>query len=86
MKTIIENATNLSKYLLADDVEIVSNPDSIVVGNPAQFVVADLNSTNSTIYESVTAPSDWNGNKYFFDGTDWTLNPDWVDPALEEQK
>lgn len=85
MKTIVENGTNLSKYLLADDVAVGSTESNIVVGDPAQFIVGDLNSTNSTVYENVTnAPEDWTGNKYTFDGTAWTLNPDWVDPNAEE--
>jgi hypothetical protein len=43
--------------------------------------------TNATIYEDVTnSPEDWTGNKYFFDGTDWDTNPDWVDPAIEDEE
>lgn len=81
MKTIVETATGLSKYLLEDDVSVVANSDHIVVGNPAKFIVADLNSSTVTITENVTnAPSDWTGNKYTFDGTTWTQNPNWVDP------
>lgn len=81
MKTIVENATNLSKYLLDDAEVVVLNADNIVVGDPAKFIIADLNASTATVYEGVTAPADWVGNKYTFDGTDWTLNPDWVDPA-----
>lgn len=84
MKTIIETTTNLSKYLVADDVEIAVSADIITVGNPAEFIIADLNSSNSVVYEGVTAPTDWVGNKYMFDGTNWTLDPNWVDPALEQ--
>lgn len=84
MKTIVETSTGLSKYLLADDVTIVSNADNIVVGDPAQFIIGDLNSGTVTITENVTnAPEDWSGNKYTFDGTTWTLNPNWVDPDAE---
>jgi hypothetical protein len=82
MKTIVENATNLSKYLLADDVVVALNADHIVVGEPLQFIVADLSSGTAVVYGDVTAPDDWIGNKYTFDGTDWALNPDWVDPTL----
>jgi hypothetical protein len=42
--------------------------------------VADLNAGNAAVYEGVTAPADWVGNKYTFDGSVWTLNPSWVEP------
>jgi len=85
MKTIVETSTKLSKYLLADDVVITATATEITVGDPAQFIIADLNSTTVTITDNVTnAPEDWTGNKYFFDGTTWTANPDWVDPDAEE--
>ncbi len=82
MKTIIENTTGLSKYLLKDATAVTLNSDSIFVGDPAEFIVVDMNSSTATVYEDVTAPVDWIGNKYAFDGTSWTLNPDWVDPEL----
>jgi hypothetical protein len=85
MKTIVETSTKLSKYLLADDVTITETADNITVGNPAQFIIADLNSTTVTITENITnAPSDWIGNKYKFDGTTWSANPDWVDPDEDD--
>jgi hypothetical protein len=86
VKTIVENATNLSKYLLDDAEVVVLNEDNIVVGDPAKFIIGDLNASTATIYEGVTAPADWAGNKYTFDGTDWALNPNWVEPVapLEE--
>lgn len=80
MKTIVENTTYLSKYLLADTEVVVLNEDNIVVGDPPKFIIADLNASTATVYENVTAPADWVGNKYTFDGTDWALNPAWVDP------
>ena len=85
MKTIVETSTKLSKYLLADDVTITATANDITVGDPAQFIIADLNSGNTTITENVTnAPSDWIGNKYKFDGTTWSANPDWVDPSEDD--
>ncbi len=85
MKTIVETSSNLSKYLLADDVTITATASDITVGDPAQFIIADLNSTTVTVTDNVTnAPDDWTGNKYFFDGTTWTANPDWVDPDAED--
>jgi hypothetical protein len=32
----------------------------------------------------VTAPGDWQGNRYTFDGSDWTEVADWVDPKVAE--
>ena len=86
MKTIVETTTGLSKYLLTDDVAITMNADHIVVGDPPQFIVGDLNSTNAVVYGDVTAPSDWVGNKYTFDGTDWARNPTWIDPPVPTQE
>ena len=87
MKTIVETETKLSKYLLADDVAITATSETITVGDPPQFIIADLNSNNTTIVENVTnAPSDWAGNKYTLDGTTWAANPDWVDPSEEEEE
>ena len=85
MKTSGETATKLSKYLLADDVTITRTSYSITVGDPAQFIIADLNSSNATITENVTnAPSDRVGNKYKLDVTTWLANPDWVDPSEDD--
>jgi hypothetical protein len=84
MKTIVETSSGLSKYLLADDVTVIATAENITVGDPAQFIIGDMNSTTVTVIDNVTnAPADWAGNKYFFDGTTWTLSPDWVDPAVE---
>jgi len=87
MKTIVETSSGLSKYLLADDVTITATADNITVGDPAKFIIGDLNSTTVTVTDNVTnAPADWSGNKYTFDGNTWTLNPDWVDPTLEDEE
>tara|TARA_R110000787_G_C13184452_1_gene422268 strand:- start:174 stop:440 length:267 start_codon:yes stop_codon:yes gene_type:complete len=84
-KTITENSTNISKYLFADDKPVIMGSDKLTIGSdPVDFYVADLNSSNSTMHTGVTAPEGWTGNKHFFDGTDWTDNPDWVDPADED--
>ena len=85
MKTIVETSTGLSKYLLADDVTITSTADNITVGDPAQFIIGDLNGSTVTITDNVSnAPDNWSGNRYTFDGTNWAANPNWVDPAAKE--
>lgn len=78
MKTLVRD--NLSLYLLADDEAVVMTEENITVGNPPKFIIGDCNSVNTTLFESVTAPADWVGCKYLFDGTDWALNPNWVEP------
>ena len=83
MKTIVQNSTNLSKYLFEDDMPLNIGSEEIAVGNPAnlEFYIGDLNSGNWTLHENVTnAPDDWIGNKYTFDGTTWTQDSNWVEP------
>ena len=73
MKTIVEKSTNLSKYLLEDSVSVVMGKDNITVGDPALFIIGDLNSATATLHTDVSnAPEDWTGNKYTFDGSTWT--------------
>jgi hypothetical protein len=79
MKTIVEIETKLSKYLLDDAEAITVNADTIVVGEPTRFTVTDLDSGTAAVYENVTAPANWVGNKYTFNGTDWALDPNWVE-------
>ena len=85
MKTIVEKSTSISKYLIDDTEVVMLNDDNIFVGDPLRFIIGDLNGSTVTVYENLTAPVDWAGNKYTFDGTDWTLNPDWVDPTIPEE-
>ena len=83
-KTITENSTKLSKYVLADNKPVTMGSDMITIGSdPVDFYIADLNSDNATLHTGVTAPDGWSGNKHFFDGTNWTDNSDWVDPDGE---
>lgn len=84
MKTIIDNETKTSKYLVADDYVIESSESSITMGDPVDFIIGDLNSTNSTIIEGVTEPDDWFGCKYTCaaDGT-FTAVDGWIDPRAE---
>jgi hypothetical protein len=86
MKTIVSN-TNCSKYLFADDTQVNVKADCIEIGDPANldFIIGDLNSSNSTLIEGVTTPDDWYGCKYSCaaDGT-WSLVEGWVDPRIEE--
>ena len=90
MKTLIRNSDNVSLYLWNDARSVTIGSDSITVAadNTAisppskknAFVVADLNSSNTTLHTSVaTPPSDWTGNAYCYNGTAWSANPNYVE-------
>lgn len=84
MKTLVKD--NKSIYIF-DDAEVLDiTADNIQVGEPARLIISDCNSSNITLYTDVTPPEDWIGHKYLFDGTTWTENPDWVDPATLEEE
>ena len=89
MKTIIDSS-NCSKFLLADEVNVVLEENQTVVydtEDPSKiaFFVADLNSGNATLIEGVTEPDDWYGCKYNYVNGAWELCPDWTDPRLEQE-
>ena len=81
MQTITFNETNISPYIFEDEHNLVATDTEITCPH---FIIGDMNATNATIYTGVTSPEDWQGCKYLFDGTNWTLNPDWTDPRLRE--
>jgi hypothetical protein len=86
MKTIVDNATNTSRYLFADDKSVTLGSDTITVGDPAEFIIGDLNSGNATLITGVSEPTDWYGCKYTCasDGT-FTAVEGWVDPREESE-
>jgi len=85
MKTIVCDQ-NCSKYLVADDYSVVVSAERIEMGDPANldFIIGDLNSSNSTVIEGVTTPDDWYGGKYSCaaDGT-WAEIAGWADPRVD---
>jgi hypothetical protein len=86
MKTIIRIPENISLYLFADD-KPVSIGSETIVGEPVELIISDCNSSNAEVLQSVTPPEDWKGLKYLFDGTTWTLNPDYnplTPPVVQE--
>ena len=81
MKTITHNdRSNLSTYIFADDDTITATAERTTCPD---FIITDMNTSNSTIHTGVTPPEDWAGGKYLFDGTTWSANPDWVEPVDE---
>ena len=68
------------KYVYADDKTLTVTSENITVGDPAELIIGDLNSGNSTIVESVSnVPGDYYGDKYDYDGGTWTKRDDWDD-------
>ena len=85
MKIIVRNIDNAAIYCLADD-EIVSlNKEQMIIGNPPKFLVNDCNNENVTIYDGITAPDDWRGEKYLYVDGEWLLNPDYIEPVIEQE-
>lgn len=78
MKTITRKDNNVSKFLLEDNVQVDITTESITIAEPEDTIIIDLNSSNTTLHTNVTnAPDDYVGEKYRFDGTTWSLNPDY---------
>jgi len=82
-QTITFNATNKSAWIFEDSDILTSTADGTTCPD---LVITDMNSSNSTIHTGVTVPEDWNWGNYLFDGTTWTIDPNWVefdpDPSL----
>ena len=80
MKTLTKDGRSL--YLFDDNEALLIEADKITVGDPVKFIIADCNSQNTVLHEGVTAPEDWQGCKYLFNGTTWTPCPHWFEPAM----
>lgn len=80
METIVNKNTLISKYLCQDGKAKLFN-DFMLLG---QTRVIDTNIHNSILYSVATYPEDWIGNKYLYDGENWSLNPDWIEPITNE--
>jgi len=83
-KTITFNESNISAYLYDNDVPVAVESNRIVVGDPLELIIGDMHSGNATVHENVTAPADWFGGQYLFDGTTWTEVDGWVHPTVAE--
>ena len=81
MQTITFNNTNISAYIFKDADALTVTDANIVCPN---FMIGDMNTNNATVHTGVTAPDDWQGGKYLFNGTAWTVNTDWTDPVTSE--
>ena len=78
MQTIVRKDTNVSLYYLADNktVNIGSDQTTISEGGTPELIIADCNSSNAVLHQSVDTKSDWWGWKYKHDGSAWSANTD----------
>jgi hypothetical protein len=83
MQTITKD--NSSCYLYDDTEIIIIQEDLTIVGNPETLIISDININNGKLYQNVTPPADWEGNKYMFDGTTWSISPSYVPPPVQPQ-
>lgn len=77
MKTLVKDG--ISVYLFADDKVVNITATHTEIGSPVELIAGDCNTSNSVMYTGVTAPENWTGIRYLFDGTTWSANPKWVD-------
>ena len=79
MQTIVRKDTNVSLYYLVDSktVNIDSYQTTISDGGTPELIIADCNSSNAVLHQSVDTKSDWWGWKYKHDGSSWSANADY---------
>jgi len=68
---------NLSVFR-AEDGDVVSLELDHIKRN--EEYIYGLPEDEVTLYLNVGEPEDWSSGKYFFDGVNWSRNPDWIDP------
>jgi len=77
MKTIVRNEDNISLFYFDDDTEIVVGKETKIIKDGEEILtIADSEPEGVTIYTEVDAVPDWYGWKYFYDGSNWTVNED----------
>ena len=84
-KIIIENSNNRVKYAFDDLKSLTVSSESIIVGDPVDYIVGDLNSNTATVVLNVTLPEDFQGNKYEYDNGIWTIWSGWEDYILRQE-
>lgn len=85
MKSIVQNSTNISLHMVADETAIIMSDAQTTVGDPVEFHISDCNSSNCHVVENLTDPGDWMGHKYLVVDGAWQANPAWVDPTPSEE-
>lgn len=84
MKILTEKTTNVCKYIFQDSETLGLRDNKI---DCPEFIINDMNKNTIMLFEGVpfsSIPSAYIGGKYLFDGTDFTLNINYVEPEEEE--
>lgn len=63
MKTLIDTTTKESKYIWPDNVIVTVTSNNVITND---FIISDMNSSNSKLIENITVPSDWVVGKYVY--------------------
>jgi hypothetical protein len=83
MRVITVN--KITKYILQDTDTVTQKDDRVEVRGSRNFDIGDFKKGVYSIHNNVTdVPGDWTGNKYNYDGV-WTLNPNYVEPEIDEE-
>jgi hypothetical protein len=83
VKTLCNDQTTVSLYSFDDSEIVIQGDERTTVGDPVQWAIGDCNISNSTLYVYVTLPDNWKPSKYLFDGSNWALNPDYIEPPAD---
>lgn len=75
MKIIVQTPENIAWYKFPDGIVVDLQSDRVIVGSPKVMEIAWLNELTCTAYDGITVPEDFVESKYLFDGTNWSLNP-----------
>ena len=78
MQTIVRNGTNISLHYYPNSktINIGSDNTTISDGETLELIIADCDSSNATLHQSVDTKTDWWGWKYKHDGSAWSANTD----------
>ena len=83
MKALVLKPSNLCLDAFEDDDPSEVTNEFIKVRS---HYYMDLNPTNASVVSCSSVPEDWEPNKYLYSNNQWTIHPDWVDPATMEEE
>ena len=82
MIILTDKTSTVSFYKIEDSGSVYLNPDNIIINN-VDFIYGRTKD-NVIVHTGVTdTPADWDWDKYKYDGTTWSANPDYNEPTRE---